>query len=364
MKKFLIFLLACLFFCSVVAAQSTSGDDKEFESKITKAFDLVNEEKYDEAEKLLKEAVLLRPSDHRPYAISGFASFEQWKLEEASALFGLAIKFSPDNSTLYYLQALADTFGKSPKDGLAAVRKAIELKPDYADAYLLLGYHLTDPAERKATLSKAVSLDPLAILRFKRLASMAAWKGEDQKTAETIYRMLMEVVPDDTSVRGDLGRLLVKENKLTEARSLWNEHPIKDEQTFPNFITVLERAERLRDAKKAYEASPNDPEMLLRMGIATMEGDSWVVDGRQEKAIVFLKKALKLKPDFAKAQHAICMAYVQMADVFEENNKDVDRELAKLRKMDKKLADDIVEYRRNYSGGIIVNGPPPPANEQ
>src|SRR5690606_5844793 len=133
----------------------------------------------------------------------------------------------------------------------------------------LLAYHLTDPAERKAAVSKAASLDPIALLRFQGLANKAAWKHKDVKAAEGIYRMFIETQPDDTSVRGDLGRLLVKQDRLDEARALWDENPIKDEQTFPNFITVLERAERLRDAKKAYEASPDDPEVILQMGIAT-----------------------------------------------------------------------------------------------
>lgn len=359
MKRLFLLLLACLFFVNVAAAQSTADEDKEFEAKLTKAFTLVNEEKYDEAEELLKQAILLRPSDNRPYAISGLAHFDQWKLEEASALFELALKFSPNNAALHYYKALADTFGDNPSDGLISLRKAIELNSGYANAYLLLAYHLTDPAERKAAVSKAASLDPTALLRFKGLANKAAWKFKDVKAAEGIYRMFIETQPDDVSVRGDLGRLLVEEDRLDEARALWDEHPIKDEQTFPNFITVLERAERLRDAKKAYEASPNDPDLLLRMGLATMDGDSWVVDDRQEEAIVFFRRALEIKPNFAQAQHAICMAYVQMADVFEENNKDVDRELAKLRKMDKKLADEIVEYRRTYSGGIKASGPPP-----
>lgn len=109
-----------------------------------------------------------------------------------------------------------------------------------------------------------------------------------------------------------------------------------------------------------YDASPNDVEAILAMGYATMDGDSWVVDGRQDKAIVFFRKALKIKPDFAKAQHAICKAYVQIADTFSSKNAELDAELATLRKMDEALAEDIVAYRKSYSGGLKAAGPPPP----
>ena len=354
MKRLFLLLLACLFFANVATAQSTADEDKEFDAKITKAFKLVDEEKYDEAEKVLKEAIILRPDDGRPYAVSGLAHYQQWKLEEASGLFALAIKVNPNNPVLYYYRSLAEAFGKTPKDGLPLIQKAIELRPDYADAYVLLAYQLDDEAKRKEALEKAASLDRIALLRFQGLANIAAWKHKDAKAAEGIYRMLIEAQPDDDRVRGQLGRLLVNQDRLDEARSLWDEHPIKDEQTFPNFIVVLERAERLRDARKAYEANPDDPEILLQLGIATMDGDHWVVDGRQEKAIVYFQKALAIKPDFAKAQYQICRAYVQRADTFKKYNEDVDRELLKLRKMDKKLADDIVTYRNTYKGGLIA----------
>jgi tetratricopeptide (TPR) repeat protein len=124
---------------------------------------------------------------------------------------------------------------------------------------------------------------------------------------------------------------------------------------------VLERAEKLEMAKEQLAQKPDDPETLVQMGIAVMDGDSWVVDGRQEKAIVYFKKALDLKPGFAGAQYSICKAYVQIADTYSAKKKNVDEEIVKLRQMNPKLADEMVEYRNNYSGGLKVAGPPPPA---
>lgn len=86
-----------------------------------------------------------------------------------------------------------------------------------------------------------------------------------------------------------------------------------------------------------------------------MEGDSWVVDGRQKRAIVYFKQGLELKPDSARAQYAICKAYIQIADTFRKEKKVLDEEMAKLRKLDPKLANDLEEYRKNYKGGIIAS---------
>jgi hypothetical protein len=99
--------------------------------------------------------------------------------------------------------------------------------------------------------------------------------------------------------------------------------------------------------------NPKDPEALIEMGMAVMEGDSWVVDGRQERAIVYFKQALQQKPDSARAQYAICKAYVQIADTFPKESAVLDREMAKLRKLDPKLTAEMEEYRKTYQGGLI-----------
>jgi hypothetical protein len=88
------------------------------------------------------------------------------------------------------------------------------------------------------------------------------------------------------------------------------------------------------------------------MGFVEMDREFWVVDGRQKRAIEYFKKALGKKPGFVRAQYGICKAYVEIADHEKEANADVDRELKKLREMDPKLASEIDEYRKTYSGSI------------
>jgi hypothetical protein len=87
------------------------------------------------------------------------------------------------------------------------------------------------------------------------------------------------------------------------------------------------------------------------MGLAVMDGDSWMVDGRQECAVVYFRKALELRPGYVKAQYVICKAYIQIADTFADKKK-VDQELAKLRRLDAALATELEEYRKNYFGGL------------
>lgn len=90
------------------------------------------------------------------------------------------------------------------------------------------------------------------------------------------------------------------------------------------------------------------------MGRAVMDGDNWVVDGRQKRALVYFQKALQLKPNFARAQYAIVKAYIQGVSPNDET-KIVDRELAKLRKLDPKLATEMDDYRKTYVSGLIAD---------
>jgi len=86
-----------------------------------------------------------------------------------------------------------------------------------------------------------------------------------------------------------------------------------------------------------------------------MDGDSWVVDGRQKRAIEYFRKALNVKPNYARAQYSIVKAYIQIAATFSKENENVDRELSALRALDPKLAAEMDDYRKNYKAGLTAS---------
>jgi len=67
------------------------------------------------------------------------------------------------------------------------------------------------------------------------------------------------------------------------------------------------------------------------------------------------KQALALKPDNTRAQYNICKAYVQITDTYSKKKSVLDEEMAKLRKLDPKLADELEQYRKTYHGGIMTS---------
>lgn len=332
----------------------------EFDELIKSALELYKQKKYDEALAKCVEAGALNPKDFRPHSISGLIYMAQWKMKSASEAFARAIELNPTHKFLYLYKAKSDRMRNEWDLAVAASRKAIELDPDFAEAYLIIAEVLQNNEKRRdeaeQAFRSALKADPNSLNALVEFGRFLSFYKEDKKGAEEHFRKAMQLDPKKMTGRFELGRMMVEQNRLKEAREMWDGRTTDEDRTFPNFIVVLERAERLQKATDALAKKPDDPETLVEMGNAVMEGDSWRVDGRQEKAIVYFRKALKIKPGFTAAQYAIVKAYIQIADISKDKNKIVDEELAKLKKMDAKLAAEMEEYRKTYSGGLKTSG--------
>ena len=69
------------------------------------------------------------------------------KFEEAEEAFTKAIKYDKNNYEAYYYRGCAKVNASKHREAIADFEKAVELKPDYADAYFNLGrtyYMLND----------------------------------------------------------------------------------------------------------------------------------------------------------------------------------------------------------------------------
>jgi tetratricopeptide (TPR) repeat protein len=321
------------------------------------AYSLYREGKYDEALAKCTEAVTLNPNDYRARALRAYIYIGQKKWKEASDAFAEAIRLQPAVKEIYLSKAEVDRFRNANDEAIAGARKATELDPNYAVAWVMLGDLLANrignEAEAIEALRTAIKLRPALPDPYEILGGVFL-RQKNEKAAEEIYKQGMAADPKHMSGRFNLGRMMLKQNRLVEARQLWEGRTADEDRVMPSFIVELTRAENLKRATDALAQKPNDPETLVDMGLAVMEGDHWVIDSRQKRALVYFRKALELKPDLARAQYGIVKAYIQGVDVGKDEKKIVDQELAKLRKLDPTLAAELEQYRRTYVSGIQV----------
>lgn len=347
-------LLLTLILCLGVTA--APGQSPDAEQLLKTAYSQYRAGKLDEAYTNCTKAIAINPKEYRAHVMLGYIYGAQRKLKNASDSFATAIRLQPSDKEVYLLKAQVDFLRNASDEALVAARKAVELDPKYGEAHMMVGALLKfDEKRRKeaiAAYENALRINPQLVDAYVALGEIYA-ADKQEKQAEEVYRKGMEVDPKHMAGRFALGRMLVKQGRLKEARELWEGRSSEEDNTFPNFIELLKRAENLKLATDAALQNPNDPEVLLKLGLAIMEGDHWVIDKRQERAIIQFRRALELKPDYVQAQYQIVKAYVQLAYFFSPQNKNVDEELAKLRAMDAKLADEMVAYRKEFKAGLI-----------
>lgn len=334
--------------------------NEDIEELVRNAFELYKQKSYEESLAVCVKAAELSPNDFRPHSIKGLVYLAQQKFKIASEEFAKSISLKPTIQA-YMLKAIADERRGEIEEAIATYRQAIEFEPNLAEAFWGIGDILINDEKRRdealIAYQSAVKINPELNMLYEYLGEKILNTKKDEKLAEYIFRK--QIAADEKHMIGrfPLGRLLVKQGSLKEARELWNNRTSDKDNTMPSFIALLERAEKLKQANDELSQKPDDPETLLQMGFAVMDGDSWVVDGRQERAIFYFQKALAIKPDFAMAQYGICKAYIQIADIVKDKNKNVDEELGKLKKLDLKLSRELEDYRKTYSGGLKAASP-------
>jgi tetratricopeptide (TPR) repeat protein len=188
------------------------------------------------------------PQTHYSAAVLLEKSFEQDDIARSLNEFEIAAGLAPENY-LYWLDlGRARERSGDPAGAERALRKALEMAPNYSRVQWALGNALLRQGrvdEAFAEIRRAVAADPAA---FANPAAVTAWQFFGSDVA-AIRRAAGGSIQFD----GELASLLLRDKRFDEAIELWNALPADERktsllQTGAGFVEKLLAEKRFRDA--------------------------------------------------------------------------------------------------------------------
>jgi tetratricopeptide (TPR) repeat protein len=196
-------------------------------------------------------------------------------IDDVLAALRAAIRIQPDYAEAYNNLGLVLIQAGKDEEGIAALREAVRLAPSYADARTNLGAALTpnDAAAGIKELEEAVRLAPGSV---KALFNLAVAYGTSpahgpKKEIEHLEKVIA-LAPDFPRAHLALGKALLQDGKAAEA------------------VTVLQNAVTLE---------PESGEVNYQLGLALVRA------GRREEGAAQLKKGRDLVAEGDRAQNAL-----------------------------------------------------------
>jgi tetratricopeptide (TPR) repeat protein len=222
----------------------------------------------------------------------------------------LAAEF-PDAFILYNILGAANVRLGKMDEAIANIGKAIEIKPDYAEAHNSLGIALKDLGrlnEATASFSKALKFKPDFAEAHNNLGAVLKGQGRLEEAIASFGKALL-VMPDFVDAHISLGIALQEQGRLEEAiASFGKALKIKPDNVgvYNNLGAALKGQGRLNEAvasfAKALQLKPEFVQAHNNLGVTLQDL------GRLEEAVASFSKALQIKPGFAEAHNNLGIA--------------------------------------------------------
>ena len=203
----------------------------------------------------------------------GFRDNDQTKIAQGKAVVDAVLAKEDGKPEGLFVLAKVDLALHQNDDAIAALRRALDARPDWSQAHYLLGTALFfdgDYAGARGEIVRSIELDPNAVDGYKMLARVHAKLGDHALAVEAGERALARE-PDDIATRILVAQSLVQDRRFDEALGKLLAIPEEKRGADGNF--AIGRVYSFRDewanARKfldlALEASPNNSEVLAAL---------------------------------------------------------------------------------------------------
>jgi tetratricopeptide (TPR) repeat protein len=234
----------------------------------------------------------------------GYREQKPENIAEGRKLVDEVLAKAPTNASALFVKSKIDMADNKLDDAVQALRSAIDVKPDWAEAHFLLGTALRLTGQRSAArteLARALEIDASLLEARRVLAEVHADLGEHEYAVEEGRRYL-EKKPEAYDMRVRVAQSLVFLNRFDEALKEVNQIPEASRDESVDFALGRIYTAKGENGKarelllKALEKRPNHPDILR--GLLQIEEKT----GQTQESIERIQKAVAEKPDDPKLQ--------------------------------------------------------------
>ncbi len=298
--------------------QTRLPEDMALIARCAAAFSFHQSRRYEEAsrefERILSSPRLPVAAPSRPTLLFylAVAHGRLRNLDAAIAALQTALELKPDFPEAYHYNLGTFFLAKGQLDqAISALRKALELKPDFPEALTNLGVALGQkhkPNEAIAVLSKALRLEPDSPEALNNLGTVHLENGQVDQ-AITAYREALQIRGNYPMALSNLGNALWQKKQFDEAIVVLR-RAVELNPDFPDALSNLglalagkhELDEAIVVLRRAVELKPDDHEILTNLGSAYFDRHEL------DQAIAAFRKALDVKPDYHIAHYNLGLA--------------------------------------------------------
>ena len=244
--------------------------------------------------------------------------FTQGRLKEVLSAANLMLKHFPKSVFLYNILGATNAGLKNFDSAIANYKKAIKIKPDFADAFNNIGAAYKSKGNFLRAIENykhATKINPKLTQAYNNIGNIYQERGELNLAIEN-YKKAIKIKPDFAEAHNNIGNVLRANGDLqkaiesydiaTKINSLYSEAFSNKGNTFRS-MGKLEKA--IECYNQAIKINPGFAEAYNNMG------NVYKSAGKQDKAIKNYKQAINLKSNFTEAYNNMGNALMKNGDL-------------------------------------------------
>lgn len=180
---------------------------------------LLSQQRYQEAEKELKQALSYQPNNPYIMALLAECYIETRRYAEALQLAQTAVSIEPEIPFLYYSLARAHFFNKQMDKSREAIREGLQLRPNDADFFLLkanIEYYEEKWENALEATGKGLELDPENVNLVNMRAQCLVKLNRQEEAAATLDYALNKA-PENSYAHANKGWVAIEKSQYDEA---------------------------------------------------------------------------------------------------------------------------------------------------